>query len=79
MGYRSKQRILNRGISNDQETLKQMLNILRNGGEELEWVEGKRRLGGEEGGESLQDYTGNAQVTDQQTDSQECILHIHMK
>ena len=28
MGYRSKQRILNKGISNGHETLKQMLNIL---------------------------------------------------
>ena len=29
MGYRSKQRILNRGISNGQKTLKEMFNIVR--------------------------------------------------
>jgi hypothetical protein len=32
MGYRSKQRILNRGISNGQEVLKEMFNILSHHG-----------------------------------------------
>ena len=33
MGYRAKQRILNRGISNGGETLKEMLNVLSHQGE----------------------------------------------
>ena len=32
MGYRAKQRILNRGISNGQEALKEMFNILSHQG-----------------------------------------------
>ena len=32
MGYRSKQRIINRGISNGQKTLKELLNIFNHQG-----------------------------------------------